>query len=60
LNLAATQSRNDEACNDGGEQARFGLEARCNGKGHGQRQSHHTHCDAGRNIGAQLLACVAL
>lgn len=47
---AATQRRNQKACDDGGEQSGLWLEPGSNRKGHGQWQRHHADGDAGAHV----------
>ena len=60
LHLRAAERRDQEAGNDGGDQALLGFHARCDAESQRQRQRHDAHRDAGAQVSKEALAVVAL
>jgi hypothetical protein len=59
LHMRAAQCRDQEAGDDGGEDALLGLDARGDGKGHGQRKRHDAHGEPGAEVGQEAGAVIA-
>ena len=59
LHVGTTQGADQEAGNDGRENALLGLHSAGNGKGHGQRQGDDTHGEAGAHVGNEPARVVA-
>ena len=60
LHMRAAQRRNQQAGDDGGEDALFGIDARGDGEGHGQWERNDADGDAGADVGRQVAAVVVL
>ena len=56
LEAAAAEGRDQEAADDGGEQALVGRQARADGDGHRQRQRHDGDRQAGDGVGPEIAA----